>query len=223
MLSLIAAHISIPALHSNSDSVPEEPLTELRSLAAYRKTHSNRCLLCTYAQREVAKRDRVVVLEEESGFVALVPFWATWPFEIMVLPYKRHITDLTAITEGEALGLARVLKKVLTRYDNLFTSVLHTIYLTVVKSPKLNLGPVPNFSTPFPYSMGIHQAPLPPLARGQAQKTSDDHPAHFHIHFYPPLLRSSSVRKFLVGFEMMAEAQVSVRFPGIIDSPYNPS
>lgn len=199
--------------------MPEEPLTELRSLAAYRKTHSNRCLLCTYAQQEVAKRERVVVLDEESGFVALVPFWATWPFEIMVLPYKRHITDLTAITEDEALGLARVLKKILTRYDNLFTSVPQSIYSTLVEFAKLNLGPVHNVSTPFPYSMGIHQAPLPPLPQGQAQKTSNDHPAHFHIHFYPPLLRSSSVRKFLVGFEMMAEAQVSSLLTESASSP----
>lgn len=221
MVSLIAAHISVPVPHAHSDSVPEEPLIELRSLAAYRKTHSNRCLLCTYAQQEVAKRERVVVLDEESGFVALVPFWATWPFEIMVLPYKRHITDLTAIKEDEALGLARVLKKILTRYDNLFTSVSIPIRSTVVESPKLKLkiGPVLNFSTPFPYSMGIHQAPLPPLAQGQAQKTSDDHPAHFHIHFYPPLLRSSSVRKFLVGFEMMAEAQVSSLLTESASSP----
>jgi len=63
------------------------------------------------------------------------------------------------------------------------------------------------FSTPFPYSMGIHQAPLPPLPGKNTPESP--HPAHFHIHFYPPLLRSSSVRKFLVGFEMMAEAQVS--------------
>jgi UDPglucose--hexose-1-phosphate uridylyltransferase len=223
MVSLTAAHISVPVPHAHSDSVPEEPLTELRSLAAYRKTHSNRCLLCTYAQQEVAKRERVVVLDEESGFVALVPFWATWPFEIMVLPYKRHITDLTAIKEDEALGLARVLKKVLTRYDNLFTSVLQTMCSTLVEFLKLNIGSVANFSTPFPYSMGIHQAPLPPLAQGQAQKTSDDHPAHFHIHFYPPLLRSSSVRKFLVGFEMMAEAQVSSLLTESDEYPFMPS
>jgi UDPglucose--hexose-1-phosphate uridylyltransferase len=223
MASLAVAHISVPVLHSNSDSVPEEPLTELRSLAAYRKTHSNRCLLCTYAQQEVAKRERVVVLDEESGFVALVPFWATWPFEIMVLPYKRHITDLTAITEDEALGLARVLKKVLTRYDNLFTSVPQTICSALVEFLKLNIGSAANFSTPFPYSMGIHQAPLPPLAQGQGQKTSDDHPAHFHIHFYPPLLRSSSVRKFLVGFEMMAEAQVSSLLTESDEYPFMPS
>lgn len=65
-------------------------------------------------------------------------------------------------------------------------------------------------STPFPYSMGIHQAPLPPLS----QETQEAHPAHFHIHFYPPLLRSSSVRKFLVGFEMLGEAQVSLPASG---------
>lgn len=156
--------------------VPEAPQTELSSLVQYQKAHSSACLLCDYAKQEVEAKngERVVVLDEESGWVALVPWWAVWPFEIMVLPYKRHITDLTAMTEPETAGLARVLKKVLTRYDNLF-------------------------STPFPYTMGIHQAPLKPL--------TDDHAAHFHMHFYPPLLRSSSVRKFLVGFEMLAEAQ----------------
>lgn len=94
----------------------------------------------------------------------------------LVLNYKRHLTDLTAFTEEEALGLSRVLKTVLTRYDNLF-------------------------KTSFPYSMGIHQAPLPPQSDSQASV------AHFHMHFYPPLLRSATVRKFLVGFEMLAEAQ----------------
>jgi hypothetical protein len=121
-------------------SIPEEPLTELRSLAAYRQSHSNRCLLCTYAHKEVVKSDRVVVLDEASGFVALVPFWATWPFEIIVLPYKRHIADVTGITEDEALGLARVLKKVLTRYDNLFTSVRYILpHLRVPPNIELNL------------------------------------------------------------------------------------
>ncbi|KAK8869690.1 galactose-1-phosphate uridylyltransferase [Kwoniella newhampshirensis] len=165
--------------------VPDEPRTELDNLASpslsiSHPSHPTRkdgkpCLLCSYAAEEVKRGERVVELEEEGGWVAVVPFWGVWPFEILLLPYKRHIPSLLQLTETEVKGLSRILKKVLVRYDNLF-------------------------SCPFPYSMGLHQSPLPPL-----QPESDV--AHIHFHFYPPLLRSASVRKFLVGFEMMGEAQ----------------
>lgn len=185
--------------------VPDEPATELENLAAYTKTHGFRskgangvngngvngqangsvhapcrgdgepCLLCSYAHEEVIRGERVVAIDEESGWVAVVPFWAVWPFETMVLPYKRHIPSLAQMTPEEDEGLARVLKQLLVRYDNLFKN-------------------------PFPYSMGLHQAPLAP-------EDPDSDPAHAHLHFYPPLLRSASVRKFLVGFEMLGETQ----------------
>ncbi|GFZ45692.1 Gal-1-P uridylyltransferase [Saitozyma sp. JCM 24511] len=170
--------------------VPDEPATELYHLQKHADTippptstsvttphptgpHGKPCLLCTYAAEEVARGDRVV--EQVGGWVAVVPFWAVWPFEVLLLPYKRHIPSILQMTDEETKDLATILKRILVRYDNLF-------------------------KCPFPYSMGLHQSPLPPL-----------HPetsiAHTHFHFYPPLLRSASVRKFLVGFELMGEVQ----------------
>lgn len=91
------------------------------------------------------------------------------------MPYKRQIHSVSSLTAEEQAGLARIMKKVLVRYDNLF-------------------------STPFPYSMCVHQAPLPTAA-------GEDSPAQLHLHFYPPLLRSATIRKFQVGFEMSCESQ----------------
>ncbi|KAG0180989.1 galactose-1-phosphate uridyl transferase [Apophysomyces sp. BC1021] len=153
-----------------TDHVPVEPQAELEALAAYRKDH-DRCLLCDYVQRELNERTRVVI--ENESFVCVVPFWAVWPFEVLVLP-KKHEADITKI--GNPEDLADILRRITCRYDNLF-------------------------ECSFPYSMGIHQAPL------------DEHSefghdlSHFHLHFYPPLLRSATVRKFLVGFEMLGEPQ----------------
>ncbi|ORY24951.1 putative GAL7-UDP-glucose--hexose-1-phosphate uridylyltransferase [Naematelia encephala] len=165
--------------------VPDEPATELHHLATYsppstppashpRGLDGKPHLLLSYAAEEVERKERVVELDE-SGWVAVVPFWAVWPFEILLLPYKRQIPSILQLTPEEQEGLARIMKKVLVRYDNLF-------------------------SCPFPYSMGLHQAPLPPI-----DPTKEV--AQTHFHFYPPLLRSASVRKFLVGFEMMGEVQ----------------
>ncbi|GMK59577.1 hypothetical protein CspeluHIS016_0801830 [Cutaneotrichosporon spelunceum] len=144
--------------------VPDELSTELSNLKAY----PSGCLLCDYAKAEVAQAERVVA--QTDGWVAVVPYWALWPFETLVLP-TRHVCSLSEMSTGEDAGLAAVLKALLMTYDNLFT-------------------------TPFPYSMGIHQSPHP-----------HNPAAHLHLHFYPPLLRSASVRKFVVGFEMLAEAQ----------------
>jgi UDPglucose--hexose-1-phosphate uridylyltransferase len=101
-----------------------------------------------------------------------VPFWAVWPYEVMVLP-KKHHASLVTLSNVERLDLADALKRTGTRYDNLFL-------------------------TTFPYSMGIHQKPTDGI----------DHPEwHFHFHFYPPLLRSATVQKFMVGYEMLAMPQ----------------
>jgi UDPglucose--hexose-1-phosphate uridylyltransferase len=119
---------------------------------------------------ESAASDRTV--EENESFLAVVPFWAVWPFEIMVVA-RRHSTAIDELTGAERDGLADILKRVTARYDRLF-------------------------EVSFPYSMGIHQRP------------TDCHPHeewHLHLHFYPPLLRSATVRKFLVGYEMLAMAQ----------------
>ncbi|HOU24756.1 MAG TPA: galactose-1-phosphate uridylyltransferase, partial [Anaerolineae bacterium] len=114
----------------------------------------------------------MVIHIENDQWLALVPFWAVWPFETMVLS-KRHAPSLLHLTEPERDGLASILKRLTTRYDRLF-------------------------GVPFPYSMGLHQQPT----------DGDDHRAwHLHLHFYPPLLRSATVRKFMVGYEMLAQPQ----------------
>jgi UDPglucose--hexose-1-phosphate uridylyltransferase len=152
-----------------NSSIPNELSKEQRSLVEYHlKTGS--CMLCDYVSTEVAAAERIVCHNEQ--FIAVVPFWAVWPFETLVLS-KRHVGDLGSMTNDERAALADILKRLTTRYDNLFT-------------------------TSFPYSMGLHQSPTD----GQS------HPEwHFHAHFYPPLLRSATVRKFMVGYEMLAMPQ----------------
>lgn len=127
-------------------------------------------LLVTYAAREAADGTRTVV--ENAHWIVVVPYWAIWPFETMVLP-KRHVLRLSDPDDEERQGLADVLKRLCTRYDNLF-------------------------NTEFPYTMGWHGAP--------SSEGDHDH-WQLHAHFYPPLLRSATVRKFMVGYEMLSEAQ----------------
>jgi UDPglucose--hexose-1-phosphate uridylyltransferase len=152
-----------------SQTIPNEPRKEQESQRAYAEKY-NACLLCEYVQME-ARSERRVVLENEH-FVTLVPFWAVWPFEVLVVS-KRHIGNVLALDGPMGAGLADMLKALTTRYDNLF-------------------------ETSFPYSMGFHQAPT----------DGGVHPEwHLHAHFYPPLLRSATVRKFMVGYEMLASPQ----------------
>jgi UDPglucose--hexose-1-phosphate uridylyltransferase len=129
-----------------------------------------RPLLLDYATREHQQGERVIV--SSPHWLALVPFWAIWPFETLLLP-RRHVGRLPDLNREERADLAEVLKRLLTRYDNLF-------------------------ETSFPYSMGWHGAP-----------GDDGADAHWqvHAHFYPPLLRSADVKKYMVGYEMLAEAQ----------------
>ncbi|OCF39484.1 galactose-1-phosphate uridylyltransferase [Kwoniella heveanensis CBS 569] len=155
--------------------VPDEPATELANFARYTSPKSPFShLLLDYAAAELEAQERVVSTHE-SGWLAVVPFWASWPFEVLIIPSKRHIPSLLQMTDDEQVGLASIMKDVLRRYDNLF-------------------------SCPFPYSMGLHQSPLPP-------KDPSSDPAQIHLHFYPPLLRSATIRKFMVGFELLGEAQ----------------
>ena len=121
--------------------------------------------------RRISQRGERTIVENEH-WLAVVPFWAIWPFEILLLP-RRHVLRLPDLTDAERDALADILKRLLTKYDNLF-------------------------EISFPYSMGWHGAPF-----------GDDDYAHWqlHAHFYPPLLRSATVRKWMVGYEMMAEAQ----------------
>lgn len=147
-----------------TSSLPEEPSLELASLQKYRREQGGSHMLVDYAELEAVKQERVVF--ENKSFLAVCPWWATWPFEVMVLA-KEHKRALVDFNDEERGLLAEVIAEVTRRYDNLF-------------------------ETSFPYSMGIHQAPL--------DGTKDEVEAsHFHIHFYPPLLRSATVRKFLVG------------------------
>ncbi|KAL1920469.1 uncharacterized protein VTP21DRAFT_846 [Calcarisporiella thermophila] len=152
------------------DNIPEEPAKEIAALLNYRQAKSGACLLCDYTRQELERRERVIC--ETSHFVAVVPFWAVWPFETLVLA-KRHAGSLADLSDSEKADLAKIMKKVTVRYDNLF-------------------------ECSFPYSMGFHQAPVDGNVHEEC---------HLHAHFYPPLLRSPTVRKFLVGYEMLAEPQ----------------
>ncbi len=147
---------------------PQETATEDGCQSAYLARHG-RPLLLDVAAREAAG-ERVV--ESNDDWLAVVPFWAAWPFEILLLP-RFAVQRLPDLAGAQRDSLAAILKALTTRYDNLFR-------------------------TSFPYSMGWHQAPfdLPDTAHWQ-----------LHAHFYPPLLRSASVRKFMVGYEMLAEPQ----------------
>ena len=147
--------------------LPEEPALELAQLVRYRTEHGGAHLLEAYAALEAAKGERVVFAN--ASFLALCPWWGTWPFEIMVVSRAR-LRALVDFGKREQADLAEALAEVTRRYDNLF-------------------------ETHFPYSMGLHQAPL----EGSEEEIEA---SHFHIHFYPPLLRSATVRKFLVGYEI---------------------
>jgi UDPglucose--hexose-1-phosphate uridylyltransferase len=152
-----------------NENLPNEPAKELGALGAHQVAHG-RCLLCDYLALERQRGERLVT--ENDHFSALVPFWAVWPFETMLIA-RRHITGLDLSTEEERHGLADILKRLTTRYDHLF-------------------------EISFPYSMGFHQRPTD----GQPHAEW-----HLHAHFYPPLLRSATVRKFMVGYEMLATPQ----------------
>jgi UDPglucose--hexose-1-phosphate uridylyltransferase len=151
------------------ESIPVEPAKELRQLRAYRRKQGG-CILCDYVKIE--RKENVRVVCENDTFVALVPYWAVWPFETMIVS-RRHCGSLDDISEDERTQFAEVIREVTARYDNVF-------------------------ETSFPYSSGIHQAPT------DGRKYPE---CHLHMHFYPPLLRSAAVKKFMVGYEMMANAQ----------------
>ncbi len=127
-------------------------------------------MLVVYAALESGAGARTVV--ENDDWIAVIPFWAVWPYETMLMP-KRHVLRMADLEDAERDTLANILKRLCTRYDNLF-------------------------QTEFPYSMGWHGAPYVEDSLNHWQ---------LHAHFYPPLLRSATVRKFMVGYEMLAEAQ----------------
>lgn len=153
----------------SQSSIPVEPEKEtVQQLAYYQEHHKS--LLSAYLELELESKERIIA--ENDHFVALIPFWAVWPYEAMIIS-KRQVQYITQFNDEESLALADILKKLTIKYDNLF-------------------------ETSFPYSAGIHQAPV----------NDGEHPEwHFHMHFYPPLLRSATVKKFMVGYEMMANPQ----------------
>ena len=153
----------------SNETIPQQPAMEQASQADYlRKERA--CLLCDYLKLEESRQERLVCWND--AFVALVPFWATWPFETMILS-RRHVSSLSGLDGRERTALANIIKRLTTRYDNLFESS-------------------------FPYTMGVHQQPT----------DGKLHPEwHLHLHFYPPLLRSATVKKFMVGYEMLANPQ----------------
>ena len=154
------------------DALPNEAYKEDKCQKAYYDKNSSQ-LLIDYLELKSTTSERLVV--ENEHWLAVVPYWALWPFETLLLP-RRHVLRLPDLTDVERDALASVLKVLLTKYDNLF-------------------------ETSFPYSMGWHGAPF------QDADTSSGQYWQLHAHFYPPLLRSAMVKKFMVGFEMLAEAQ----------------
>ncbi|MCC3152086.1 UDP-glucose--hexose-1-phosphate uridylyltransferase [Hymenobacter sp. BT770] len=153
-------------------TVPGEPAKESVQQLAYFQEHG-RTLLSDYLAIELEQKERIVL--ENEHFVVLVPFWAVWPFETLLVA-RRPVQDITQLTAPERDALADALRRLTIRYDNLF-----------------------NIS--FPYSAGLHQRPT----------DGQEHPEwHLHMHFYPPLLRSATVRKFMVGYEMLGDPQRDV-------------
>lgn len=152
-----------------STHIPNEPAKEMAAMQEYMHQHDS-CLICSYLEAEKIQGERIVASNEH--FVALVPFWAVWPFELLLIS-QRHLGSLTELRTEEKSSLAEILSRVTTHYDNLF-------------------------EVSFPYSMGFHQAPTDGLSHEAL---------HLHAHYYPPLLRSATVRKFMVGYEMLAMPQ----------------
>jgi len=150
-------------------TIPEEVNRKTIRQLAYWEDHK-RSLLGDYLKQEIETKERV--LFENGHFVALVPYWAVWPYEVMIIP-KRKVRAIHELNEDEQINFADAIKRLTVKYDNIF-------------------------KTSFPYSSGIHQAPTDGL----------EHPEwHMHMSFYPPLLRSATVKKFMVGYELFANPQ----------------
>jgi UDPglucose--hexose-1-phosphate uridylyltransferase len=153
----------------SQETIPVEPAKEQEQQRQYFLKH-RKPLLLDYLNVEIEKKERII--HENAGFVVLVPFWAVWPYETMILP-RRKVRHLLDFTPAEVTQLADALKTLTVKYDNLF---------------KIS----------FPYSSGIHQAPTDGNVHNEWQ---------FHMHFYPPLLRSATIKKFMVGYEMLGNPQ----------------
>jgi UDPglucose--hexose-1-phosphate uridylyltransferase len=164
---------SNPHPHSqiwSEEIIPDIPTKELQKQKEYYQQYGSAMLL-DYARYETDCKERII--HQDAHFIAVVPFWAVWPFEALIIPSRRGIQSLSELTAEETESLARTMQQLGIRYDNLF-------------------------ETSFPYSMGIHQLPT----------DAQPYPGSMlHLHYFPPLLRSASVKKFMVGYEMMAMPQ----------------
>jgi len=150
-------------------SIPQEVQKKAVQFKLYWKKHG-RSLLEDYVDQEIELNERTVI--ENEHFVAIVPYWAVWPYETIIIP-KKKIAHIAQLKESEKQGFADIIKRLTLKYDNIF-------------------------ETSFPYSAGIHQAPTDGV----------EHPEwHFHMCFYPPLLRSATIKKFMVGYELLANPQ----------------
>jgi UDPglucose--hexose-1-phosphate uridylyltransferase len=163
---------SIPHPHGQIWAGESVPTLVAKEVAQQSQWYADRGvpLLHEYGELEAADGERVVI--GTAYWMALVPWWAVWPFELMILP-RRSVQRLPDLERAERLDLAVLLREVLRRYDRLFDA-------------------------PFPYSFGWHGTPV---------EAEPSEACKLHGHFYPPLLRSASVRKFMVGYELLAEAQ----------------
>ncbi len=159
--------------------VPDEPAAEAAAQSEYFDRHGS-LMLVDYVVLEARERTRVVC--ENDAFLCVVPWWAVWPFETLVLPRER-VSTLQAFSAKQRAGLADILQQITIRYDNLF-------------------------ETSFPYTMGFHGAPCDGAEHAGFQ---------WHAHFYPPLLRSATVKKFMVGFEMLGMPQRDITAEGAAD------
>lgn len=149
--------------------IPTVVMHEQEAQSEYYDKHKQ-TLLSVYLSLELKEKKRLIF--ENNDFAVLVPFWATWPYETLIIS-KKPYSSILQLNPAQLNSLAEALKQITARYDRLF-------------------------STSFPYSMGIHQSPV----------NDKTHPEwHFHLHFYPPLLRGPTIRKFMVGYEMLAESQ----------------
>ena len=156
-----------------TDYIPNEPAKELAQQQRYFDKHATPLLL-DYAAVEISAGERVVL--HNSDWLAVVPWWAVWPFETIVIPCRRHVSSLPALSDAERETLASLLGQLTGAYNRLF-------------------------DVPFPYSFGWHGSP------GFDGTSVGSHAEQLHAHFYPPLLRSATVRKFMVGYELLAEPQ----------------
>eukprot|EP00112_Aurelia_sp_Birch-Aquarium-sp1_P007514 Seg1819.6 transcript_id=Seg1819.6/GoldUCD/mRNA.D3Y31 product="Galactose-1-phosphate uridylyltransferase" protein_id=Seg1819.6/GoldUCD/D3Y31 len=157
----------------SSSSLPNEARIEDEMQKKYFESNEKQ-LLMEYVELEQREKSRIVV--ENDSWLFVVPYWATWPYETLLLP-KTHTVRLTDLTEMQKKDLAKIMRQFLIKYDNLF-------------------------ETSFPYSMGWHGAPM-----GPNYTKEDCSHWQLHAHYYPPLLRSATVKKFMVGYEMLAQAQ----------------